>query len=161
AIAPIQAQSQQAKFICDKSYEEGSKKPNKREFTTFIWTPRGKIRLIQWVKKLAGYTPEERCKEVSERWQSAYDNGKFNLTLITNGKINGKKVICTAKQSGGKCDTLLMTLRSTDNSLDILNQLKDILSGFQVGPVKHSSGESQIYYKIDFDKFLQNAPVEK
>ncbi|HEY9704956.1 MAG TPA: COP23 domain-containing protein [Allocoleopsis sp.] len=157
-IAPIQAQSQDVKFICNKSYEQSSKKA---EITTFIWTPRGKIRLVQWVKKVGGYPPQERCKEVSQRLQTLHNNGKLNLTLITNGKSKGKKVICTAKESGAKCDNLIMTLENQDNSLDILNQFKDILNGLQVGPIKHSAGEPQIYYQVNFDNFIKNAPVEK
>ena len=156
-ITPIKAE-QEIKFFCGTTYEE---KSNSYKPTTFIWHPRGKIRLIQWEKKLGGKSPEKRCIEVSQNWQTTYSNGNLGLTLITNGKMNGNKVICTAKKSGGKCDNLLMTLRKDDNSLDVLNHLRDILSGYQVGPVKHSSGEPQIYYQIDFNNFLKNAPVEK
>ena len=145
------------KFFCGSSYEEQT---NKREFTTFILKGKGKIRFIQWVKNLGNFPPEKRCKEVSERFQTAYNNG--TLGLITNGKMNGKSVICTAKNPGGKCHTLLMTLREKDDSLTILNELKDLfVYSRTVGPIKHSSGKPQIYYQIDLNKFLQNAPVEK
>ncbi len=156
-IAPIQAQ-QEIKFFCGTSYEESS---NRHEPTTFIWHPRGKIRLIQWKKKFGGKSPEKRCIEVSQNWQTAYNNGSLSFAFITNGQMNNEKVICIAKKSGGKCDNLLLTLPPEDRSVDILNQLKDILKGYQVGPIKQSSGEPQIYYRINFDNFLKNAPVEK
>ncbi|WP_041740538.1 COP23 domain-containing protein [Calothrix sp. PCC 6303] len=155
AIPPSTAQSQ-VKFICNQSYELQS---DRRFPTTFAWTSRGKTAVIRWVKNLGGYSPQDRCQDVSSRFQQAFDNKTLNL--ITNGKVKGKPVICTAKEYGGACETVLMTLRPEENSLRILNELKDILDARQVGPIKHSSGIPQVYYQIDIEEFLRNAPVEK
>jgi Circadian oscillating protein COP23 len=155
AIPPTTAQSQ-VQFTCNQSYELQS---DRRFPTTFAWTSRGKVAVIRWVKDLGDHSPQDRCKNVSPRFQQAYDNGTLNL--ITNSKVKGEPVICTAKEYGAACEIVLMTLRPEENSLRILNDLKNILDGHQVGPIKHSSGIPQIYYQIDIEEFLRNAPVEK
>jgi hypothetical protein len=50
-----------------------------------------------------------------------------------------------------------MTLRPEDNSLLILNELKDKLYGRRIDgrPITHSSGEAQLYYQIDMSKLLE------
>ena len=70
-------------------------------------------------------TPRERCEIVSRRFQEAYNNE--SLRFITNSKINGQPVICTTKNLGGDCITVLLTLRKSDDSIQILRQLKDRL----------------------------------
>ncbi len=164
-INPISRQAKAestVQFLCRSSFDEeqGTRLP-----TTLAWTSRGKIAVIRWVKQLGGKSPQERCEAVSPRFQEAYQKG--SLSFITNGKMNKQPVICTAKEYGGKCETLLMTLRpedersEKDNSLKILNSLKETLNGRGVGPIKHSSGVPQVYYRVDMDDFLQTAPVEK
>lgn len=151
----VQAQTE-TKFICAASYDPETQK---RYPTTFAWTPRGKIAVVRWqTEEFAQYSPQRRCAEVSPRFHQAYHND--TLGLMTNGKINNQPVICTAKESGGACDTLLMTLRPEDNSIKILNNFRRLFSGEQVGPVKHSTGTPQIYYRMDIEKFLHTAPVE-
>jgi hypothetical protein len=54
-----------------------------------------------------------------------------------------------------------MTLRSQDNSLAILEELKNVLQGRSSGPVVHSSGNPQVYYQINIEQFLKTAPVEE
>ena len=152
------AQAQTAtQFICATSYDRATKQ---RHPTTFAWTPRGKIAVVRWsTEYFLKYSPQRRCQEVSPRFHKAYHNG--TLGLITNGTMNNQPVICTAKEAGGACDTLLMTLRPQDNSLKILNHFRRLFAGEQVGPVKHSAGTPQVYYRIDIEKFLRTAPVEE
>ena len=143
-------------FICSQGFDRDS---GQRLPTTFAWHKQGKTALIRWKTPWGnGITPQQRCEQVSPRFQQAYDNGTLNF--ITNGTMNGQPVICTAKEQGGQCQTVLMTLRAEDNSLQMLNQLKDVLGGRTTGPVVHSSGASQTYYRVDIDKFLETAPVE-
>lgn len=154
-LSTVTAQ-EKPQFICGDSYDAES---GKRLPTTFVWTSRGKIALIRWqTEHFGNYPPQRRCQEVFPRFQEAYDNGSINL--ITNGRINNQPVICTARAYGEECKTLLMTLRHEDNPGEILNQLKAIFQGQQVGPVKHSAGEMQFYYNINFEEFLRTAPVE-
>ena len=143
-------------FICAESFdqESGSSLP-----TTFAWTARGKIAVVRWSTQFfTSYSPQTRCQQVSPRFQEAYESG--TLGLITNGKMNGQSVICTAIEPEGECKNLLLTLRPQDNSLKILSQFRQIFDGEQVGPVKHSSSVPQVYYRIDIENFLNNAPVE-
>jgi Circadian oscillating protein COP23 len=149
-------ENQKVQFICNDSFDKGT---GARLPTTFAWAERGKIAVVRWkTEEFAGYSPQKRCDEVSPRFQEAYDRG--TLKMITNGKVNGQPVICTATEYRGKCETLLMTLRSTDDSIKILNSFKDILNGRGAGPILHNSGFPQVYYQVDIETFLRTAPVE-
>jgi hypothetical protein len=150
------AQAEQGvQFICAQVFD----KQKNRLPTTLAVTPRGKVAVIRWVSSMgAMYSQQKRCEEVSPRFQEAYNNGTLNL--ITNGVWNRQPVICTVSKLGDGCHTLLMTLRSGDDSLKLLNELKNILNGRQRGPIKHSSGIPQAYVQINIQEFLQSAPVE-
>ena len=146
-------------FICASGYDQQT---DKRFPTTYGWTSRGKIAVIRWKYPWFNsqtITPEQRCGQVSSRFQTASNNQ--SLSYITNGTANGQAVICTAKQVDAPCDTVLLTLRPQDDSLQILDELKEILRGRSTKPIEHSSNKPQVYYKIDINKFLQTAPVEK
>ena len=156
-ITRAQANSE-VQFICAASFDNESSESLP---TTFAWTPRGKIAIVRWQTEDfagAGFTSQKRCDAVSPRFQEAYDNN--TLGLITNGTINNQPVICTSNEPGGVCQTLLMTLRPEDNSLKVLNSLRQVLNGEQVGPVKHNADIPQVYYKVDIENFLRTAPVE-
>jgi hypothetical protein len=150
--------SETVTFICEKGYDKVS---GKNLPTTYAWAERGKIAVVRWETDYFskwGYTPEERCKEVSPRLQKAYENG--SLLFLTNGTINGERAICTSRSDGGGCDTLLMTLRPNDDSGAILQQLGETLRGRSTGPIRHSSGASQVYIQVNIKEFLKTAPVE-
>jgi Circadian oscillating protein COP23 len=150
--APVQAQVDEAKFYCGSSYnaEKGKKVP-----TTIVWTPTRKTAIVQWVKPMGNYwTPERRCNEFSKKMNTAYQNKTLNF--LTNGKIQGQRVICTANEVNGDCKDVLMTLRPQDKSLGMLGELNDLLSGRAVGgPIHHSSGEAQMYFQIDMSGLLK------
>ena len=148
----------QVRFICASGFDQTA---NKRFPTTYAWTPRGKIAVVRWKYSWfdSQISPQQRCQDVSSRFQNAYNNQ--SLSYITNGTVNGQGVICTARQKDGACDTTLLTLRPKDDPLEILSDLKDRLRGRGTGPIQHSSGKSQVYYQIDIDNFLKTAPLEK
>lgn len=143
-------------FVCGQRLE---RRTNQSYPTTWAVTARGKTAIVQWERAFGGYSPQERCESVSPRFQQAYDNGSLNI--LTNGTENGKRVICTAKEYGERCVTVLMTLRQEDNSLKMLEELKDTLNGRSLGPIQHGGGVPQAYYEINIDEWLDNAPVEK
>jgi hypothetical protein len=157
----VQAESR-VQFVCSQSFNRND---GRRYPTTVAWTKRGKVAIIQWTKAWTNkITAQQRCEEVSSRFEQAYNKGTLNF--ITNGTMNGQRVICTTSESGRACETLLMTLRSEDlrpkdKSLTILNTLKDLLNGrlTQQPPIQHSSGVPQIYYEVDMEQFLQESPV--
>jgi hypothetical protein len=149
---PAQAQTEEIRFYCGNSYnaKTGSKVP-----TTIVWTSSRKTALVQWIKPMGNYwTPERRCNEFSQKINTAYQNQ--TLSFLTNGKMNGQKVICTAVEFNGDCKDVLMTLRPQDNALLLLSELKDKFNGRGDGspPIAHSSGEPQIYYKIDLNRSI-------
>ncbi|MEY2857169.1 MAG: hypothetical protein RLZZ74_1481 [Cyanobacteriota bacterium] len=147
---------EQVKFVCAPSFDQQT---NQQLPTTFAWTSRGKIAIVRWeTTAFKNYSPQTRCEKVSPRFQEAYENGGINFLM--NGQMNQQPVICTAQESGGECDTLLMTLRKNDNPIPILTQLQEVLNGRQVGAVRHSSNVPQLYYQVDFENFLRTAPVE-
>jgi hypothetical protein len=147
------------RFICASGYDQLTEK---RFPTTYAWTPRGKIAIIRW--KYSWFnnktvTPQQRCQQVSFRFQTAYNNQ--SLAYITNSRLNGQNVICTTRNYKGTCETTLLTLRPEDDPLQILDDLKDILRGRATEPIEHSSQQPPVYYQIDINKFLQTAPVER
>jgi hypothetical protein len=147
---------EQVQFVCAPSFDQQT---NQKLPTTFAWTSRGKIAVVRWkTNAFKNFSPETRCQKVSPRFQKAYDNGGINF--LTNSTIKQQPVICTARESRGECDTLLMTLKPNDNPITILTQLQEVLNGRQVGPVVHTSNVPQLYYQVDFENFLRTAPVE-
>ena len=148
----------EVQFICADSYDSES---DRSLPTTYAWTTRGKIAVINWQTEDfadSGFTPQQRCEAVSPRFQEAYDND--SIGLITNGIMDNQPVICTSDEPQGGCNTLLMTLRPEDDSLKVLNNLRQVLNGEQVGPVKHNADTPQLYYEVDIENFLETAPVE-
>ncbi|PSB26670.1 COP23 domain-containing protein [Chlorogloea sp. CCALA 695] len=151
--------SEDVRFICATGFD---KRTNKRYPTTYAWTGGQKRTIIRWKYKWfnsPANTPQKRCQDISARLQTAYNNG--SLKFITNSRINNQPVICTARNNGGACNTTLLTLRPDDDPLVVLTSLKDALRGRGSSPLEHSSGDKQVYYQIDIDKFLQTAPIEE
>jgi tetratricopeptide (TPR) repeat protein/S1-C subfamily serine protease len=150
--------SSQVKAFEKRSF--GCEKTTKQDLPkTFTSYEQQKRILIRWAGALGGKTPQERCEQASLNLQQAYDNE--TLTFITNGIMRKKSVICTADDYGGDCVNLLITLNHQEDSLKVLNQLKEALLGKQKGPVIHTSDTPQIYYEIDLEKAIENAPVEQ
>jgi Circadian oscillating protein COP23 len=148
------AEEAKMKFTCGTSHNP---RLNKRVPTTLSWSPDGNKRaLIQWVKQMdSNWTPEKRCQEVSKRMQEATNAG--TMQYITNGKMNGQRVICSATEVNGDCKNLLMTLRSGDKASQFMSEFQDVFNGRSEGPIPHSSGEPQIYLRIDLNQLWRNA----
>jgi hypothetical protein len=151
-LVPAIAQTEEANFYCGNSFDA---KKNSKVPTTIVWTPTRKVALVKWVKPMGNYwTPEKRCAEFSQKIGTAYQNGTINY--LTNTKINGQKVICTAAEVNGDCKSVLMTLRPQDNSLTMLSELKDVLNGrSEGGTISHSSSDPQLYFKVDLRSAIQ------
>ncbi|MDJ0510897.1 MAG: COP23 domain-containing protein [Crocosphaera sp.] len=147
-------------FICREGYDAQT---GKEQYTTYAWTPEGKRAIIRWVKSWHNsgtWTPQTRCQTVSEKFQEAYNNG--SLQYIANGWQNNQPVICTARQKGGDCVTTLMTLRTEDDPIVVTKDMVELLNGRGTGVIRHSSSDAKLqqYYQIDFQKFLEVAPIE-
>lgn len=138
-------------YFCDKSKDE--------TWTTFARSPRGRLPIIRWESEFfkdSGYTPEKRCKEVSENFLVASQRGI--LSFITTGMENRQPVVCVSRDNGGPCSMTLWTLKPTDNASEVIQKI------FQVGPyagrpLSQSSSGSSIY--IDVKEFLRTAQAEE
>ena len=92
-----------------------------------------KVVVILWSSTVfaeAGYDPQTRCKQVSERFEK-YQKAKA-LIYVTAGKINGQPVLCVTSKEEGVCgegiqvDTeggLLYTLKPGSDAKAILEKL--------------------------------------
>ncbi|MFM5891019.1 MAG: COP23 domain-containing protein [Dolichospermum sp.] len=159
ASTPVFAQedaNNQIRFICSTSrYSENGKSVP----TTFVWTPNFQKAIVTWTSVLGGVKPQQRCKIVSQNFQTAFNNGSLNY--VTNAVQNGNKVICSVSSIDGGCDTVLFTLRPQDNSRTVLKQLNKLWFGsVTTGPIQQSSGGETKYY-IDIRQFLNTPPANK
>ncbi|KOP23910.1 hypothetical protein AMR41_24020 [Hapalosiphon sp. MRB220] len=97
--------------------------------TTFVHTQNGKrLPIIRWVSRnFSGkeLTPQQRCQQVSNRFQRSYDNGM--LRYIKTGILNKQPVVCAAIQKNAACTdtTLLFTLKPGSNPDATLRQIMD------------------------------------
>lgn len=142
-ILPKSARTQGTTFFCDLSNGVP---------TTMARNDRRQAPLIRWVSNFgsqAGYTAQQRCLEVSNRFQEYYNAGK--LKFLTTGRINGQNVVCVADRIGGACAGLLFTLKPTSNPGETLQNLLDIRTNAGASPLNESYG--RIY--IDIDRYLQ------
>ncbi|MFN5955795.1 MAG: COP23 domain-containing protein [Dolichospermum sp.] len=158
ASTPVFAQedaNNQIRFICSTSrYSENGKSVP----TTFLWTPNFQKAMVTWTSVLGGVKPQQRCKIVSQNFQTAFNNGSLNY--VTNAFQNGNKVICSVSSIDGGCDTVLFTLRPQDKSRDILKRLNKLWFGsVTTGPIIEQSQEKKFY--IDIRQFLNTPPANK
>lgn len=125
---------------------------------TMAETSRGDLPVIRWVSDhfdSSGYTPQERCQEVSARFDKFYNNG--NLNYLTTGRVNGLPVICAVPSEGASCTSeyVLYTLKPWQSPSSRLQALLAFRSG--QGGALNETGD-RIY--VDMEDYLQNAPVE-
>ncbi|NEP57423.1 MAG: hypothetical protein F6K31_10415 [Symploca sp. SIO2G7] len=131
-------------FVCEKSHGVP---------TTFVRTPEGKYPIIKWVSSYfsgAGYTPEVRCKDVSKRFQTFYDNGVLNY--ITTGIFNNQPVVCVANTYGGPCQGVLFTLKRGQDASRVVQQLFDLRANPNEEPLRESG--SRVYF--DLNQYIEN-----
>jgi Circadian oscillating protein COP23 len=154
---PSHAESKtDTRFFCGKTINAatGNAVP-----TTLASTRRGNVAMIFWKstffgQKGQGFSPSDRCQEVSRRFQAFYQDGV--LSYLTTGKMNNQNVICVSDEYGGPCQGLLLTLEPKDNPEQVLQELLNVRARAR-GPLVRGSGPSY----IDVQDFLDNAPVEK
>lgn len=116
--------------------------------TTLASTDDGRtVPMIRWTSNTfdgAGWTPERRCQEVSQRFETYRQQGR--LAFVTTGRMNGLPVICTAPKEGATCDGLLYTLKPTQDPTVALRRLFDVRFNAR-GPLNESAG--RLYFAMD------------
>lgn len=111
--------------------------------TTFVNTPNGNLSLIRWKSHFfepSGYTPDVRCRDVSQRFNRFYNQGILNF--VTTGVVNNQPVVCVASTMGGACTEVLFTLKPGQSATRTIQQLFDVRAG-AAGPLYES--EERIY----------------
>jgi len=126
-------------FVCNS----GQSVPS----TNAVKADGGQVPVIRWTSNTfdaAGWSPERRCQEVSNRFNIYLQQGR--LAYITTGRINNLPVICTAAKNGGPCDGLLFTLKPGQDATATLQNLLEIRVKAR-GPLNESNG--RLYVSID------------
>lgn len=154
---PSQAQ-RTGRFSCELNHSTGLP-------TTYFYSPKGRrVRVVNWYSEYfsaSGYTPSERCDQVTGRFQEAYNSN--SLGFVTTGVVNGLPVVCsTAVRGGCNSGNVLFTLKPGTNVTRTVQQLFDIGSGRATAPRgglwESSSDDDSI--SIDMNQFLEAAPSE-
>ena len=117
--------------------------------------------VIRWVSRYSsgsGYTPQQRCLEVTRRFNTLYTR-PGGIDIITTGYLNGLPVIYSPSngREGANSSNLLFTLKRGENATQKIEQLFDIREGASSSPLFESSSDSAT---VHFNKFLENAPAE-
>lgn len=117
--------------------------------------------VIRWVSRYSsgsGYTPRQRCLEVTKRFNTL-DARPRGIDIITTGYLNGLPVIYSPSHGRERANSsnLLFTLKRGEDATQKIQLLFDLRAGHYTEPLFESSSDSVIVY---FNKFLENAPVE-
>lgn len=147
-----------ATFRCDTGQFKGKSVP-----TTFVFTQdRKKIPLIYWVSDFfPGLKPQQRCQQVSYRFQRSYDNG--TLRYIKTGILNRQPVVCATAERDAVCNknNLLFTLKPGSDPDATARQLFDRRALASGNATNQSGGEtSNDPVNIDIEAFLYFAPSQ-
>jgi hypothetical protein len=145
-IVPVRANTTEGKFYCGRS---------KNTPATMAKTSRGPVPVIRWVSTIGeDYTPENRCKIVSGKFQQFYTDGTLNY--LTTGTVNQLPVICAAQSENGPCTGVLFTLKPNSDPGQTLKRLLSIRNRAP-GAVLNES-DARIY--VNVADFLDKAPTE-
>lgn len=96
------------------------------EWTTVAKTPQWERQFIRWVSNFgdrAGYTPQRRCNEVTNRMN--YYTRTKHPQFLTTGVQSGYNIVCVTDQVGNGCQGLLYTLQP---DRDPNQTLRDLLA---------------------------------
>ncbi|MBW4494977.1 MAG: trypsin-like peptidase domain-containing protein [Oscillatoria princeps RMCB-10] len=108
--------------------------------TTVAKNAQGERQLIRWgsnVFSQAGYTPQKRCQEVTERMNRYFKQGG---QYITHGVMKNQKVICITDRVGEGCTGLLYTLKPDQDAKATLEDLFQLNNrNVSSGPLRESS----------------------
>ncbi|MGB3205802.1 MAG: COP23 domain-containing protein [Crinalium sp.] len=154
-----QTESNEIKFFCSQMFDSAA---NENIPATIAWIPerQGHIRLIAW-KSDFFYELErqERCETVSEKFQSAYQQGRLNY--LTYGEVNNYQVICAVSNPGEKCkpENMLFTIKPQDYPDRVLTSLIGVVQGNSGQPIYQNTGK-QVYVSVN-ELFRQSAIVSQ
>lgn len=131
----------QAQTQTQSEYNFVCKKESGGVWTTFYESPRGLKAYIRWTSDFGGavgYTPERRCREVSQRLNNHLRTQ--NPFYLTHGKQDAYPIICVTDFEGGGCKErgLVYTLdpngkrRPDEVIIDLLNLAGNDFDGIPI-----------------------------
>ncbi|MFB2920503.1 COP23 domain-containing protein [Aerosakkonema funiforme] len=121
-------------------------------WTTIAKTQQQQRQFIRWVSDFgarAGYTPERRCNEVTNR-MNFYVRTKYPQYLTT-GVQSDYPIICVTDREGNGCQGLVYTLKKRENAKRRLQDMLELTGNDIVGKPPLVESRCPIYVKmIDF-----------
>ena len=140
----IQSSHAEQKFSCDES-----------QLSTSVQSHWGELPMIRWSSDSfpPPYTPLERCREVTARFNRFHNNGV--LKYMSTGTIDNYPVICVAEYKGGDClpEGLLITLKEGSDPNIALNRILDrripLIPPIQLSSDKNVDNEDEVVSEID------------
>jgi hypothetical protein len=103
--------------------------------------------MIAWTTEefsSAGFPPEQRCKEVTDRLNNVLsgNGGTLNSVYLTTGRVNGQTVLCAVKNTTSGCNqnNMLFNLKQGNQS----NKLLRNLSSATGSPIQQSGGQDYV-----------------
>ncbi len=133
---------------------------------TFARTQDGKnVPMIRWLDKnyfSQKLTPQQRCQEVSQRFQRNFDNG--TLRYIKAGMLSGQPVVCAAAKKTDPCthSTLLFTLKRDSDPNATARRLFYSSDSANANGIEEVGGDrSKDPVNIDIESYLYFTPSRK
>jgi hypothetical protein len=118
--------------------------------------------LIVWRTQMAEFSPQERCKIVSQRLNDAVakSGGKLSSLLLTYGSVREQTVICYLTQGMKACNSnnLLFTLNSQnrDRGKEILQAMVTFgQSGSGSAIYESTSDRAVVYFGEEIERAFQ------
>jgi hypothetical protein len=156
----LPAQAQNAIFFCANSSSTGLP-------TTYYYNPSrvsNPTPVVRWYSNYfsaSGYTPWQRCEEVTGRFQKFHDQGL--LDYVTTGYVNGLPVVCASSGQGCKPNNVLFTLKRGEDAALAVQKLFNlgsaVASGGSAAPLYETSADDNSI-SVNMKQFLTNAPTE-
>lgn len=115
---------------------------------TMIQLRQGPLSVIRWIRDFAPdsrWTPTERCRQVSLKFNQNQQSNNLKYLVPGKSAVNGLPVLCAspARVSSNiiTCPDaqILMTLRNGDRPQDYIDQIANINTGNTKKPIQHSS----------------------
>ena len=147
----------QISFYCG---EITDKKTGESIPATVAYVPQreANVAIIGWKKHWVGWNPQDRCKEVSPKFQTFYDNGRLNY--ISHGENAGYDIICALLDKDEQCngDNQLFQVRPSNEPENVVSDLMGNLKGDNFQPIYQNSKDRSY---VEIEDILDNAPALK
>ncbi|WP_017716844.1 COP23 domain-containing protein [Kamptonema formosum] len=103
--------------------------------------------MIAWTTEefsSAGFPPEQRCKDVTNRLNNvlSQNGGTLNSVYLTTGRVNRQTVLCAVNNTTSGCNenNLLFTLKQGNQPSKLLRNLSSATGS----PIQESGGQDYV-----------------